>query len=68
MIQKLVRGVKGREKPTGISFFKSWQSFEDEMSYIWNNARQYNEDGSEISELASELEVSTYVIHPGTIH
>jgi len=60
-VQKHVRGVKGREKPTGVSFFRSWQSFEDEMSYIWNNARHYNEDGSEIFNLAGELEVSTSV-------
>ncbi|KAL9121014.1 MAG: hypothetical protein Q9187_002428 [Circinaria calcarea] len=54
--QKMVRGVKGRDKPTGVSFFKSWQAFEDEISYIWKNARQYNEDGSEIFELANEFE------------
>ena len=58
-IQKQVRGIKGREKPTGISFFKSWQMFEDEMGLIWGNARLYNEDGSEISALAWELEVCT---------
>ena len=53
----MVRGIKGRDKPTGVSFFKSWQAFEDEISYIWKNARQYNEDGSEIFELAGEFEV-----------
>ena len=57
-VQKLVRGIKGRDKPTGVSVFKSWQSFEDEMSYIWRNARLYNEDGSSIFEAAAELEVS----------
>ena len=57
-IQKQVRGVQGREKPSGVSLFKSWQSFEEEMSKIWNNARLYNEDGSNISELAGHLEVS----------
>lgn len=36
---------------------KSWQAFEDEISYVWNNARLYNEDGSEISILAGQLEV-----------
>lgn len=55
--QKAVRGIKGREKPTGATFFKSWQAFEDEISHIWNNAREYNEDGSEISVLAGQLEV-----------
>lgn len=28
------------------------------MSYIWRNAQEYNEDGSEIFELAAELKVS----------
>ena len=58
-VQKLVRGVKGREKPTGHTLLKSWQAFEDESSYIWNNAREYNEDGSVISELASQFEVGS---------
>lgn len=56
--QKLVRGIKGREPPTGTTFLKSWQAFEEEVGYIWQNARTYNEDGSDISELAGELEVS----------
>lgn len=56
--QKVVRGIKGREKATGMTVLKSWQAFEDEVSYIWNNAREYNEDGSEISNWASQLEVS----------
>jgi hypothetical protein len=29
------------------------------MGYIWRNAREYNEDGSEIFKLAGELEVSS---------
>ena len=56
-IQKQVRGIKGRDKPTGTSLFKSWQAFEDEVNNIWNNARLYNEDGSPIFELANEMEV-----------
>ena len=55
---KLVRGIKGREKPTGSTLLQTWQDFEDETSFIWSNARLYNEDGSEISELAGQLEVS----------
>ena len=55
---KLVRGIKGREKPTGQTLLPTWQDFEDEMSFIWNNARLYNEDESEISKLAGQLEVS----------
>ena len=56
--QKLVRGIKGREPPTGATFLKSWQAFEEEVGNIWQNARTYNEDASDISELAGELEVS----------
>ena len=62
-LQKLVRGIKGREKPTGMSSFKSWQAFEDEASIIWTNARLYNEDGSEIFQLATEFEVCAVDIY-----
>lgn len=44
-----------------MSLFKSWQAFEDEVSYIWRNAREYNEDGSAISEAAGEIEVGDSV-------
>lgn len=56
-IQKRVRGIHGRNPATGITDFQSWDAFEQEMRYIWRNAREYNEDGSEIFELAGELEV-----------
>jgi hypothetical protein len=59
-LEKMVKGVQGRNEPTGVSLFKSWKEFEDEVSYIWKNARQYNEDGSEITELARQLEVSLH--------
>ncbi|KAL8922178.1 MAG: hypothetical protein Q9172_003680 [Xanthocarpia lactea] len=55
-VQKSVQGVKGRDKPTGISNFKSWATFEEETSCIWKNAYHYNEDGSDISEAARLLE------------
>ncbi len=55
-VQKAVRGTRGREKPTGATFFKSWAAFAEEVSKIWGNARVYNEDGSPIFELAGELE------------
>jgi len=55
-----VRGIKGRDPPTGTTFLKGWQAFEEEISKIWQNARTYNEDGSDISELAGELEVDTF--------
>ena len=57
-LEKMVKGVHGRNEVTGVSLFKTWKEFEDEVSYIWKNARQYNEDGSEITELAGQLEVS----------
>ncbi|KAL6715987.1 hypothetical protein ACLMJK_006949 [Lecanora helva] len=57
-VQKAVRGIKGREKPTGATFLKSWAAFEEAVSHIWENARTFNEDGSEYSELAGELEES----------
>ncbi|KAL8774804.1 MAG: hypothetical protein Q9209_000743 [Squamulea sp. 1 TL-2023] len=55
-VQKAVQGVKGRDKPTGVSSFKSWATFEEETSCIWKNAYHYNEDGSDISEAARFLE------------
>ncbi len=56
-IQKRVQGVHGRQEKTGISDFKTWDAFADEMSYIWRNAREYNEDGSEIVAFVGQLEV-----------
>jgi hypothetical protein len=58
-IQKKVRGVVGREAPTGHTLFKTWDAFEDAFSLIWKNARIYNEDGSDIYNLSLELEVRT---------
>ncbi|KAF2459805.1 Bromodomain-containing protein [Lineolata rhizophorae] len=55
-IQKRVRGIQGRSPPTWVTEFKSWDEFETEVSYIWNNAREYNEDGSDIFDLAGEFE------------
>ncbi len=57
-VQKKVRGVHGRNQPTWVTDLKSWDAFETEVSYIWHNAREYNEDGSEIFNLAGDLEVS----------
>ena len=61
-IQKRVRGVQGRDPPTGHTLLKSWDAFEYTFSLIWKNARIYNEDGSDIYNLSLELEVrcSTY--------
>lgn len=56
-LQKQVRGQRGRGGASGVSDFKSWSQFEDQTSLLWKNAYHYNEDGSEISVLAKELEV-----------
>ena len=56
-IQKKVRGVVGRDPPTGHTLFKTWDAFESSFSLIWKNARIYNEDGSDIYNLSLELEV-----------
>lgn len=55
-VQKKVRGVQGRNPPTGITELKSWSVFEEEVSWIWRNAREYNEDRSDIYILAGEFE------------
>ncbi|KAI9680075.1 MAG: hypothetical protein M1817_005091 [Caeruleum heppii] len=55
-IEKKVKGVHGRNDPTGITDFQSWKAFEDQVSFIWRNAREYNEDGSDISTLADKYE------------
>jgi hypothetical protein len=56
-VQKMVRGVRGREPPTGETDLKSWAAFEEEVSLIWRNARDYNEDGSELYNLSLKFEV-----------
>ena len=56
-LQKLVRGIKGHAPPSGSTLLKSWKAFEEEASFIWKNAREYNEDSSEIVRLASILQV-----------
>lgn len=55
---KRARGQHGRDAPTGITDFKTWDAFEDEASLIWKNAQEYNEDGSEMFELAGKFKVS----------
>lgn len=56
-VRKRVRGQHGREPPTHVSDFKSWDAFEEEVATIWENARIYNEDGSDMYNLAGEFEV-----------
>jgi hypothetical protein len=56
-VQKKVRGVVGRNAPTGHTELKSWDAFEKMTSMIWKNAREYNEDGSDLYNVSLELEV-----------
>jgi hypothetical protein len=56
-LQKLVKGQHGRQPATGTSDFKTWAAFEETASRLWNNAHYYNEEGSEIHTLATELKV-----------
>jgi hypothetical protein len=57
-LQKLVKGIHGRAPPTGVSEFKGWSAFEERASLLWVNAHYYNEENSEIYNLATELKVS----------
>jgi len=61
-VKKRTIGRHGREAPTGITDFKSWDTFEQEVSFIWKNARTYNEDGSDMYNLAGEFEVGWTII------
>jgi hypothetical protein len=54
---KRCKGVHGRREFTGVTDFKTWDQFEEEVSFIWRNAKEFNEDGSEMFELAEEFEV-----------
>lgn len=59
---RAVKGMHGRQGATGVSDFKSWAAMELKASLLWNNAFYYNEEGSEISDLAKELKVSHHSI------
>ncbi|KAF1992633.1 Bromodomain-containing protein [Aulographum hederae CBS 113979] len=55
-VQKKVRGQLGKSTALGPTELKTWAAFEEEMSYIWRNCRQYNEDGSDMYNLSGEFE------------
>lgn len=57
-VQKRTHGQHGRNPPTEITDFKTWDAFEQEVSFIWRNAQEYNEDGSDMYKLAGDLEVN----------
>ncbi|KAG6041647.1 hypothetical protein E4U41_003085 [Claviceps citrina] len=59
-LQKEILGIQGRGDPTGISDFKSWSALEERAKLLWSNAYFYNEEGSEIHNLAQELEKAFY--------
>ncbi|KAJ6163529.1 hypothetical protein N7497_003508 [Penicillium chrysogenum] len=54
--KKRVRGTDSRKNSSRTTAYPTWQSFEEEVSYVWRNAREYNEDDSDISILAGVLE------------
>lgn len=56
-LQKMVQGRLSRTDTAGVSYFKSWAAFEEKAKLLWENAYYYNEEGSEIYELAQDLEV-----------
>ena len=58
-LQKLVKGIHGRNDTSGTSDFKSWGEFEDKSKLLWKNAYYYNEPRSDIYELAKDLEVGS---------
>ncbi|KAI9750350.1 MAG: hypothetical protein M4579_006506 [Chaenotheca gracillima] len=55
-LKKKVVGQIGRGEPTHQSQYVNWEEFEEEAVLIWNNAKEYNEDESEIFSLALQLE------------
>ncbi|KAK7545686.1 Bromodomain-containing protein [Phyllosticta citricarpa] len=56
-VLKKVQGFIGRSVGfSGISEFKTWHQLEECVSLIWRNAREFNEDGSDIFNLANEFE------------
>lgn len=63
-LQKQVKGVHGRQAATGVSDFKGWATFEERASLLWVNAHYYNEEGSPIYELATELKARFFFVSP----
>ncbi|KAF4343200.1 polybromo-1 [Fusarium beomiforme] len=59
-LQKAVRGFHGRGGSTGVSDFKSWATFEEKAKLLWTNAYFYNEESSDIYQVAQDLEKFFY--------
>lgn len=60
---RAIQGMQGRGGATGVSLYKSWATMEQEANLLWTNAQYYNEEGSEIYELAGELKVNILKLH-----
>lgn len=43
---------------------QDWESLGKEVRLIWENAKEYNQEGSEIYEMAEKLEVCSRLIPP----
>lgn len=56
-VAKRTKGIHGRAPPSNVTDFKTWDAFEEEVSFIWRNAKVYNEDGSDMYNLAIDFEV-----------
>lgn len=54
-ILRLVRGTDNRKNSLKRSPFRTWDALEEEVSYIWRNASEFNEPGSAIVEEAEHL-------------
>ncbi|CAN8100916.1 unnamed protein product [Discula destructiva] len=57
---RAIQGMQGRSGKTGASLYKTWAAFEQEANLLWTNAQYYNEEGSEIYDLAGELRDAFY--------
>ncbi|KKY26488.1 putative bromodomain containing protein [Phaeomoniella chlamydospora] len=55
ILQKRTKGVV-HNRVTGISLYHTWDQFGEDVRLLWKNARAYNEEGSEIYELAGIFE------------
>ena len=62
----MVNGVQSKNG-TGVTEFKSWAAVEEKASLLWRNACYYNEEGSDIYELAKELEVGVQQHQPSRV-
>ncbi|KAL1895586.1 hypothetical protein Cpir12675_003171, partial [Ceratocystis pirilliformis] len=56
-LKKHVQGFQTKKLITGVTQFRTWKAFEEKASLLWSNAYYYNEEGSEIYDIAKDLEV-----------